>query len=235
MQNNVNQDELNKFIAIAERWWDLDGPFKPLHQINPVRLSFILQHSNGVFAKRVLDVGCGGGILAESLARHGAQVEGLDMAEESLQVARLHAKQAKLDIRYDCQSAENHAAQHQNAYPVVTCLEMLEHVPEPFAVIQACANMTEPGGDVFFSTLNRNIKSWLLAIVMAEYVLDLVPAGTHEHQRFITPAEMCAMITQAGLEICHMQGLHLNPLTGEYFLDKKNVDVNYIIHCRKPV
>lgn len=188
--HNVDEQEIAKFEAVASRWWDLEGEFKPLHRINPLRLNYILQRSGGIFEKKVLDVGCGGGILAESMAREGAQVTGLDMGYEPLQVARLHALETGVKLEYVQETVENHAQQHPQHYDVVTCMEMLEHVPDPASVVRACAQLVKPGGHVFFSTINRNTKSWLMAVVGAEYLLKMVPKGTHDAKKFIRPSEL---------------------------------------------
>lgn len=232
--SNVDPAEIEKFSAIASRWWDPEGEFKPLHLINPLRLDYILQHCDGVHGHKVLDIGCGGGLLAEGLARAGGQVTGIDLAEQSLQVARLHALESKLNIDYACISAEQFAAEHAEQFDVVTCLEMLEHVPDPSAIVQAAADATKPGGYVFFSTLNRNVKSWLLGIVAAEYVLGWVPKGTHQHDKFIQPSELLRMTDAAGLEAFAITGMHYLPWRG-FYLDNNNVDVNYIVCLRKPV
>lgn len=230
---NVDPHEIDKFSALASRWWDPEGEFKPLHKINPLRLDYILDHCNGVFDKRALDIGCGGGLLAEGLARAGAKVTGIDLAPASLEVARLHALESQLDISYEAVSAESFAADHSSQFDVVTCLEMLEHVPDPAAIVAAAAQAVKPGGKVFFSTLNRNLKSWLLGIVAAEYVLRWVPAGTHQHQKFIRPAELLNMTDAAGLIAEHMTGMHYLPWRG-FYLDKANVDVNYIVCLERP-
>lgn len=231
--SNVDPAEIEKFSAIASRWWDPEGEFKPLHLINPLRLDYILHQCDGVFGQRVLDIGCGGGLLAEGLARAGAKVTGIDMAEQSLQVARLHALESQLDIAYEFVAAEQFAAAHAAQFDVVTCLEMLEHVPDPAAIVKAAAQAVKPGGLVFFSTLNRNVKSWLLGIVAAEYVLGWVPKGTHHHAKFIQPAELLRMTDAAKLEAQAMTGMHYLPWRG-FFLDDNNVDVNYIVCLRRP-
>ena len=235
MTNTINVDpqEIDKFSALASRWWDLNGEFKPLHQINPLRLDYIEQHCDGLFAKKVVDVGCGGGILAESMARLKADVTGIDMAEESLNVARLHGLESKVQVDYQQTTAEAFAAMHTEQFDVVTCMEMLEHVPDPASVVNACAALVKPGGKVFLSTLNRNIKSWLMAIVGAEHILKLVPAGTHQHDKFIKPAELLRFCDQAGLKVRDMTGLHMNPLSGAFYLSNRNVDVNYMLVCEK--
>ncbi|MGF1690672.1 bifunctional 2-polyprenyl-6-hydroxyphenol methylase/3-demethylubiquinol 3-O-methyltransferase UbiG [Photobacterium kagoshimensis] len=231
---NVDPAEISKFEDIASRWWDLEGEFKPLHEINPLRLNYVIDHTDGLFGKKVLDVGCGGGILAESMAVEGGDVTGLDMGKEPLTVARLHALETGTKVEYVQSTAEEHADQNPEAYDVVTCMEMLEHVPDPASVIAACAKMVKPGGHVFFSTLNRNAKSYLFAIVGAEQLLKVVPKGTHDHSKFIRPSEMMAMIDKTPLQDRHIIGLHYNPLTNNYWLGN-NVDVNYIVHTVKPL
>ncbi|HIF9350319.1 TPA: bifunctional 2-polyprenyl-6-hydroxyphenol methylase/3-demethylubiquinol 3-O-methyltransferase UbiG [Photobacterium damselae] len=233
-QLNVDPAEISKFEDMASRWWDPEGEFKPLHQINPLRLNFVIDKADGLFGKKVLDVGCGGGILAESMAVEGADVTGLDMGKEPLTVARLHALETGVKLEYVQATAEEHAEENPQAYDVVTCMEMLEHVPDPASVIAACAKMVKPGGHVFFSTLNRNIKSYLFAIVGAEHLLKIVPKGTHHHEKFIRPSEMMAMIDRTELQDKHITGLHYNPLTNTYRLGT-NVDVNYIVHTMKQV
>jgi 2-polyprenyl-6-hydroxyphenyl methylase/3-demethylubiquinone-9 3-methyltransferase len=228
--SNVDQQEISKFSELASRWWDPEGEFKPLHLINPLRLDFINQHSGGLFEKKVLDIGCGGGILAESMAKAGAKVTGLDMAEASLEVAKLHGLESGVKVEYVCATAEEFAAQHKGSFDVVTCMEMLEHVPDPTSVVRACAELVKPGGHVFFSTLNRNIKSYLMGIVGAEYVLKLVPKGTHDHSKFIKPSELMAMTDQAGLLPRDMTGLHMDPISQGFYLSSSNVDVNYLLY-----
>jgi 2-polyprenyl-6-hydroxyphenyl methylase/3-demethylubiquinone-9 3-methyltransferase len=235
MQQNVDPNEISKFSAVASRWWDPEGEFKPLHSINPLRISFIEEHSDGLFGKEVVDVGCGGGLLSEAMAKLGARVTGLDMSEEALEVARLHALDSKVEVNYELTTAEDFAAQYAGKFDVVTCLEMLEHVPQPQAVIEACARMVKPGGQVFFSTLNRNLKSRLLGIVAAEYVLRWVPKGTHDYNKFIKPSELLSMADRVSLTARHMTGLHFNPLTQQFVLSNANVDVNYLVHCEKAV
>ncbi|MGM0525381.1 MAG: bifunctional 2-polyprenyl-6-hydroxyphenol methylase/3-demethylubiquinol 3-O-methyltransferase UbiG [Pseudomonadota bacterium] len=230
--NNVDPTEIEKFSALASRWWDPDGEFKPLHKINPLRLDFIEQQVAGLFGKQVVDVGCGGGLLTEGLAERGAKVKGIDLAEQSLEVARLHALESQLNVSYECIAAENFAEQHSGQFDVVTCLEMLEHVPDPESIVRACAKMVRPGGQVFFSTLNRNAKSWLLGIVAAEHVLRWVPKGTHDHQRFIKPSELLAMADNVGLQAETMNGIVYHPLKG-FHLHPHDVDVNYIVSLKK--
>lgn len=229
---NVDPIEIQKFAALASRWWDKQGEFKPLHEINPLRTDFISQYADGLQDKVVLDVGCGGGILAESMARAGAQVTGIDMGAEPLQVARLHGLESQLNVDYQLSTAEQFAQSHPGQYDIVTCMEMLEHVPDPASVIQACSALVKPGGKVFFSTLNRNIKSYLMAIVGAEHILRLVPKGTHDHQKFIKPSELLNWVDQTQLVAKNITGLHLNPITQQFYLSQQNVDVNYIVHCQ---
>ncbi|MGR5427482.1 bifunctional 2-polyprenyl-6-hydroxyphenol methylase/3-demethylubiquinol 3-O-methyltransferase UbiG [Vibrio harveyi] len=229
---NVDPSEIKKFEEMASRWWDLEGEFKPLHQINPLRLNYVLEKADGLFGKKVLDVGCGGGILAESMAKEGAVVTGLDMGKEPLEVARLHALETGTKLTYIQSTIEDHAAENAGIYDVVTCMEMLEHVPDPLSVIRSCAALVKPGGHVFFSTLNRNIKSYLFAIVGAEKLLKIVPEGTHDHEKFIKPGEMMKMIDQTDLTEMGIIGLHYNPLNDSYKLGR-NVDVNYIVHTTK--
>lgn len=228
---NVDHQEIAKFEAIASRWWDLEGEFKPLHRINPLRLGYISQHAEGLFGKKVLDVGCGGGILAESMAREGAEVTGLDMGAEPLQVARLHALESGVAVDYVQETVEAHAHAHPGLYDVVTCMEMLEHVPDPQSVVQACARLVKPGGHVFFSTINRNAKAWMMAVIGAEYVLKMVPRGTHDIKKFIRPAELMHWVDSTPLREKHITGLHYNPLTDHFKLGP-NVDVNYMLHTR---
>jgi 2-polyprenyl-6-hydroxyphenyl methylase/3-demethylubiquinone-9 3-methyltransferase len=232
---NVDNQEIEKFSALASKWWDLQGEFKPLHDINPLRLSFIEENSQGLFGKSVVDVGCGGGILAESMAQLDAVVTGIDLASESLEVAKLHGLESGLKVRYQCVSSEEFAKSNPESFDVVTCLEMLEHVPDPSSVVKACASMVKPGGSVFFSTINRNTKSWLMAILGAEYILNLVPKGTHDHAKFIKPTELVKWIECTPLITQKITGMHMNPFTAKYFLSSKNVDVNYLIHCQKPL
>jgi 2-polyprenyl-6-hydroxyphenyl methylase/3-demethylubiquinone-9 3-methyltransferase len=232
---NVDNNEIAKFSALASKWWDLNGEFKPLHDINPVRLSFIEEKSQGLLSKDILDVGCGGGILAESMAKVGASVTGIDLAKDSLDVAKLHGLESGVNVSYELSSAEDYARDFPESKDIVTCLEMLEHVPDPASVIQACANIVKPGGKIFFSTINRNMKSWVMAILGAEYVLNLVPKGTHDHKKFITPAEMTRWVDSTSLVSRAITGLHLNPLNNTYYLSNKNVDVNYILYCEKPL
>ena len=243
---NVDHQEIEKFTAIASRWWDLEGEFKPLHQINPLRVDYIIEKITGqsrpdngyashiLSGLNILDIGCGGGILAEALANHGAKVTGIDLAQESLTVARLHALETGLkNVSYELISAEDLASDHAEEFDVVTCLEMLEHVPDPSAIVSAAAQLAKPNAPVFFSTLNRNPKSYLMAIVGAEYVMNLVPKGTHDFSKFIKPSELMRMIDNTSLAIRATTGLHFNPLTRGHYLSNANIDVNYIVHCQK--
>ncbi|SON48389.1 bifunctional 3-demethylubiquinone-9 3-methyltransferase and 2-octaprenyl-6-hydroxy phenol methylase [Vibrio tapetis subsp. tapetis] len=230
---NVDSAEIKKFEDMASRWWDLEGEFKPLHQINPLRLNYVLERANGLFGKQVLDVGCGGGILAESMAIQGANVTGLDMGKAPLEVARLHALETGTkNLNYIQSTVEDHASENPEQYDVVTCMEMLEHVPDPLSVIKSCAKLVKPGGHVFFSTLNRNAKSYLFAIVGAEQILKLVPQGTHDHAKFIRPAELLKMVDQTDLIEQSITGLHYNLLTDTYRLGS-NVEVNYIVQTQR--
>lgn len=231
-QENIDTAEIAKFDALASRWWDPEGEFRPLHQINPLRVDYIRQRTKLAGCK-VLDIGCGGGILTESLAGLGASVTGIDMAEGPLAVARLHQAESGTDVEYLQTTAEEIAARQPGDFDVVTCLEMLEHVPKPSTVIRACAELVRPGGDVFFSTINRNPKSFLFAIVAAEHVLRLLPAGTHEYRKFIRPSELESWSRHAGLELKDSIGMHYNALTREFSLGE-NIDVNYIMHFRRP-
>ncbi len=229
--SNVDTAEVAKFEALASRWWDRDSEFKPLHDINPLRANFIDEHSP-VAGKKVLDVGCGGGILTEALAQRGAEVTGIDMGEAPLSVARLHALESGLDIDYRQITAEDMAEEAAGQFDVVTCLEMLEHVPDPASVIQACARLVKPGGHVYFSTINRNPKSYVFAILGAEYVLKLLPRGTHNYRKFIRPSELSRWMRGANLELKTLTGMTYNPLTKRYKLDKHDVSVNYLLHAR---
>ena len=228
---NVDQSEIAKFSALAHRWWDPNSEFKPLHAINPLRLGWI-QSFVTLEGKKVLDVGCGGGILAESIAQAGAVTTGIDLSEKALKVAELHALEVGTTLSYRLISAEALAEEEPEQYDIVTCMEMLEHVPDPASVVRACTMLCKPGGTLFFSTLNRSPKSYLFAIIGAEYVLRLLPKGTHEYAKFIKPSELVAFTRQAGLEMIGIKGMSYNPITQVYSLGE-DVDVNYMIAVRK--
>lgn len=230
---NVDAAEIAKFEALAARWWDPTSEFKPLHDINPLRANFIDMHSP-VAGKSHADVGCGGGLLTEALAHRGAEVTGIDMGDAPLTVAKLHALESGLTIDYQKIPAEDFAKQRPEAFDIVTCLEMLEHVPDPASVVNACAQMAKPGADLYFSTLNRNPKSYAFAILGAEYLLKLLPKGTHDYQKFIKPSELAQWLRQANLELVSMTGLVYNPFTRQYRLNPQDVSVNYLVHVRKP-
>lgn len=231
---NVDSQEIAKFEAIASHWWDPHGDFKPLHQMNPLRLEWISDHCDGLFGKQVLDVGCGGGILSESMAKQGAQVLGVDMGHEPLQVARLHALEQNVKLDYQRITVEELAEQRPASFDVVTCMEMLEHVPDPASIVRACAKLAKPGGKLFFSTINRTKQSWLLMILAAEQVLKIVPKGTHDHAKFIRPAELIRCCDSADLLTKQVKGVRYNPLT-EHFKLSDDVSVNYQIFCEKPL
>lgn len=232
---NVDQAELDKFQSLASRWWDPDSEFKPLHEINPLRLEWIREQAGGSLqGRQVIDVGCGGGILAEALAGAGATVTGIDLADKSLQVARLHALDTGAQVHYEQIAVEDMAARQPGHFDVVVCMEMLEHVPDPASVVRACAQLARPGATLTFSTLNRNPKSWLFAIIGAEYVLKLLPKGTHSHDKFIRPAELARLARRAGLDVTGFMGLTYNPVSQQYRLDPGDVSVNYMMACRKP-
>jgi 2-polyprenyl-6-hydroxyphenyl methylase / 3-demethylubiquinone-9 3-methyltransferase len=226
---NADPQELEKFSALAHRWWDPESEFKPLHQINPLRMDWI----DGIAklsGKAALDVGCGGGILAEAMARRGARVKGIDLSEKALKVAQLHLHESALAVDYEAVSAEDLAARSPGAYDVVSCMELLEHVPDPASTVRACADLARAGGHVFFSTLNRNPKSYVLAIIGAEYVLKLLPKGTHDYMKFIKPSELARHCRAGGLEVREIVGMHYNPFTRVYSLGG-DTDVNYLVHC----
>ena len=231
MTINVDPAEIAKFGELAHRWWDPNGEFKPLHDINPLRLDYI-DGLVGLRGKTVLDVGCGGGILAESMAQRGAQVTGIDLSEPPLKVAELHLRESGNRVEYRFVSAEDLARELPRRFDIVTCMELLEHVPEPASTVRACAELVKPGGHVFFSTINRNLKSYLLAVIGADFVLRLLPRGTHSYARFIKPSELGARCRQAGLEINQMIGMTYNPFTRIYSLGA-DTGVNYILHCLK--
>ncbi|MEY2706398.1 MAG: hypothetical protein RI905_147 [Pseudomonadota bacterium] len=228
---NADQTEIDKFSALAHRWWDPSSEFKPLHAINPLRLAWIQEHVS-ITGKKVLDVGCGGGILAESMAVAGAQAKGIDLSEKALKVADLHSLETGVKVEYEYISAENLAQKEAGQYDVVTCMEMLEHVPDPLSIIKSCAALVKPGGKVFFSTLNRNPKSYLFAIIGAEYLLRILPKGTHDYKKFIKPSELNEFIREAGLELNELIGLSYNPITEVYSLGR-DTDVNYLMATTK--
>lgn len=230
---NADQAELDKFSALASTWWDPQGELKTLHDINPLRLDWIRTQVGTLANCRVLDVGCGGGLLAEAMAAEGAQVTGIDLAQQSLQVARLHGYESGVQVRYECVSAEDYAGQQPGQFDLVTCMELLEHVPDPASIVNACARLVRPGGLVCFSTLNRNPKSFLLAIVAAEYLLRMVPRGTHSYEQFITPSELASAARAAGLEVATISGIQYQPLTRLYRLSL-DAGVNYLMAARRP-
>ena len=233
MNSNVDHEEVNKFAVLAARWWDRNSEFKPLHDINPLRLNYIKEQCGGILeGKRILDVGCGGGILSESLALEGATVVGIDLAEAGLEVAKLHLLESGLDINYQSISAEDLAEKETESFDVIACLEMLEHVPDPSLVIEACSKLVKPQGKVFFSTINRNPKSYFFAIVGAEYVLNLLPKGTHNYEKFIRPSEIDEWARSSDLSISSMIGMTYNPITKKYKLGD-DVSVNYMTQYQK--
>ncbi len=229
---NADPLELQKFSDLAHRWWDPTSEFRPLHEINPLRLEWINARAP-LAGKNVVDIGCGGGILAESMAKKGARVTGIDLSEKALKVADLHSLESGVQVRYEMIAAEQLAAREPASYDVVTCMEMLEHVPDPAAVVQACATLVKPGGHVFFSTINRNPKAYLFAVIGAEYVLRMLPKGTHDYAKFITPAELAQYTRSAGLQVDGLKGMTYNPLTKIYSLNQ-DADVNYLVACSRP-
>jgi 2-polyprenyl-6-hydroxyphenyl methylase/3-demethylubiquinone-9 3-methyltransferase len=229
---NVHEHEIRKFGGSAERWWDLQGEFKTLHAVNPLRIQFIRSHAE-LPGRRVVDVGCGGGILSEGLARAGAVVTGIDLAAELLEAARRHGTESGTTVDYREISAESLAEEQPAGFDIVTCMEMLEHVPDPVSVVRACATLAKPGGRVFFSTLNRKLKAYLLAIVAAEHLLNMIPKGTHDYSTFIRPSELTGWARQAGLELLGMEGIVYNPLTAQFGLGR-DLDVNYLAAFAKP-
>ena len=228
VRENVDQAELQKFAALAHRWWDPNSEFKPLHEINPLRLDYIDRHA-GLQGKRVLDVGCGGGILSESMSARGADVTGIDLGEKALKVAQLHQLESGARVNYRLVAVETMATEQPASYDVVTCMEMLEHVPDPAAVIEACAKLVKPGGSVFFSTINRNPKAYLFAVLGAEYILNMLPRGTHAYEKFIKPSELSHWARVAGLTTNDIKGMSYNPLTKQYRLGN-DVSVNYLMY-----
>lgn len=230
---NADPLELQKFSDLAHRWWDPTSEFRPLHEINPLRLEWINARAP-LAGKSVADIGCGGGILSESMARKGATVTGIDLSEKALKVADLHSLESGVQVRYEMISAEQLAEREPARFDLVTCMEMLEHVPDPAAVVKACATLVKPGGHIFFSTINRNPKAYLFAVIGAEYVLRMLPKGTHDYAKFITPAELAQFARSAGLEVDSLKGMGYNPLTKVYSLNQ-DTDVNYLVACTKPV
>ena len=230
---NIDQREIAKFDTIAYRWWDKESEFKPLHDINPLRLGYITKLAN-IKGKKVLDVGCGGGILSESMARTGAKITGIDMGEGPIEVAKLHLYESELDIEYIQIPVEELAVQRAGEYDVVTCMEMLEHVPDPGSIIRACAQLVKPSGDVFFSTINRNPKSYLYSVIGAEYLLKMLPKGTHDYRKMIKPSELTHWMREANLSMDDISGMSYNPLTKHYSINK-DIDVNYLCHCTREV
>ena len=226
---NADPAELAKFSALAHRWWDPESEFRPLHQINPLRLDWIARLVP-LAGKSALDVGCGGGILAESMARRGARVKGIDLSDKALKVAQLHSLESRVAVDYEAVSAEDLALRTPSSFDVVTCMELLEHVPDPASTVRACAQLVRPGGRVFFSTINRNPKSYLLAVIGAEYVLRLLPKGTHDYAKFIKPSELARHCRDAGLDVREVVGMTYNPLTRRYALGR-DADVNYLVHA----
>lgn len=228
---NADAREIAQFEALASRWWDPQGEMRPLHQINPLRLEYIAQRCS-LKGNQVLDVGCGGGLLSEAMAAEGAVVTGVDLAEASLGVARLHLQETGLDVDYLKISVEELAVERPGSFDIVTCMELLEHVPDPESIVRACSILVRPGGTVFFSTLNRNPKAYLMAVLGAEYILRLLPTGTHDYRKFIRPSELGAWCRGAALSIHGMTGLHYHPIRQDYYLGD-NVDVNYLMHCQR--
>ena len=233
LPNNVSREEIEQFDDQGAFWWDLEGPFKTLHHINPIRLDYVQSHT-ALEQKKVLDVGCGGGIFSEALAAAGAEVTGLDMSEKALQTARLHLHESELSVHYERSTVEAFAAE-QEPFDVVCCLEMLEHVPDPESVIAACLQLTKPGGWLFLSTINRNPKSMMLAIVAAEHILRIVPAGTHRYKNFIKPSELVTAVEKAGAQVEDISGMSYNPFTAKAAIEANDVSVNYLLAARKPV
>ncbi|AZP13003.1 bifunctional 2-polyprenyl-6-hydroxyphenol methylase/3-demethylubiquinol 3-O-methyltransferase UbiG [Undibacterium parvum] len=230
---NADPAEIKKFSDLAHRWWDPSSEFRPLHEINPLRLEWI-NNSIALSGKKVIDIGCGGGILAESMAKKGAKVTGIDLSDKALKVADLHGLESGISVHYEKISAEEMAEREAAQYDVVTCMEMLEHVPDPASIIRACAKLVKPGGHVFFSTLNRNPKSYLYAVIGAEYLLQLLPKGTHDYAKFITPAELAQAIRNANLQVNAIKGMGYNPISKIYSLNQ-DTSVNYLVACTRPV
>ena len=230
---NADPTELQKFSDLAHRWWDPTSEFRPLHEINPLRLEWINARAP-LFGKTVLDIGCGGGILAESMAKKGAKVSGIDLSEKALKVADLHSLESGVQVAYELIAAEDMAERAPESFDVVTCMEMLEHVPDPAAIVKACARLVKPGGKLFFSTINRNPKAYVFAVIGAEYLLRLLPRGTHDYAKFITPAELAQFIRNAGLELDGLKGMGYNPLTKIYSMNR-DTSVNYLVAAHRPL
>lgn len=228
---NADTNELEKFERMAHRWWDPEGEFKPLHQMNPIRANYIDERSP-VAEMKVLDVGCGGGLLSEALAQRGAVVSAIDLAKGPLEVAKLHAQENGLEIAYSLISAEELSATNAQTFDVITCLEMLEHVPDPHSIIASCKRMLKPGGSMYFSTINRNLKAYTMAVLGAEYLLKWLPKGTHEYKKFIRPSELCSWTRQCGLEVCDLSGITYSPIQQKFKITPYDTDVNYIGHFR---
>jgi len=227
---NVDPIEIEKFQSIASRWWDPQSEFKPLHEINPLRADYIEQRTGTLVGKKIVDIGCGGGILTETMATRGAMVTGIDMGEMALKVAKMHLHESKLEIDYQMITAEQFSQQHPGEFDIVTCLEMLEHVPDPASIVAAAASLLKPGGQLFFSTINRNPKAFVLAILGAEYILNMLPKGTHEYKKFIKPSELASAVRANQMEVLDITGMTYNPITKHYKLGP-DVDVNYLMHC----
>ncbi|AKZ65929.1 bifunctional 2-polyprenyl-6-hydroxyphenol methylase/3-demethylubiquinol 3-O-methyltransferase UbiG [Candidatus Palibaumannia cicadellinicola] len=230
-QENVYLSEIDKFNALAYNWWNKDGEFKLLHSMNPLRLDYILNRSGGLFGKKILDVGCGGGLLAEGMASEGAEVTGIDISLSTIMVARSHALSSGLNIKYIQHTVENHSKNHIGCYDVITCMEMLEHVPNPASIVHSCARLISPGGDVFFSTINRNFQAWFMVICSAEYLLSIVPYGTHDVNKFIKPAELLNWVDETDLCEQHIIGMQYNPVCEKFILNN-NIKLNYILHTK---
>lgn len=234
MDENIDRDEVARFNALAANWWEPHGSMGPLHVVNPTRMRYIRRRVGSLERQRVVDVGCGGGLLAEAMAREGAQVLGIDLAAQSIEIARSHAAAQKLNVEYRVVSAETLAAEQPGAFDLVCCLEMLEHVPDPAAIVSACAELVAPGGNVVFSTINRNPKSFALMILGAEMALRLLPRGTHSYGQFIRPSELCDWALYAGLEPREIVGLRYNPISRSASISTNDLDVNYLLHCQRP-
>lgn len=233
-KKNVDPREIAKFESMASNWWDVEGEFKPLHELNPIRANYIDSHA-AVAEKHLLDIGCGGGILCEAMAHRGAIVTGIDMGAAPLEVANLHKLESKLDIQYAQSTAEDYALAQAEKFDIVTCLEMLEHVPDPASIVKACTQLCKPGGDIFLSTINRNPKAYALAVLGAEYILKWLPKGTHDYSKFIRPSELSRWIRDAHVDLRDISGIVYNPFTKAFSINPHDVDVNYIVHVKMPV